>query len=119
MKKRGATLFLALLLIFSGLIVFTSFSGAQDGGAPKISKHAKRDIQCQDCHDNDTSKRVAMPRCLQCHGSYEKVAERTRKDQPNPHESHLGQVRCGECHREHGQSVNSCKECHTFEMKVP
>lgn len=114
MKKRYAI----SILVALSFVLFSFFSAAQDG-VPKISKHAKPGIKCESCHGSDTATRVTMPKCLQCHGSYAKVAELTRKDKPNPHESHQGEVRCGECHKEHGQSVNSCNECHTFEMKVP
>jgi hypothetical protein len=30
----------------------------------------------------------------------------------NPHDSHLGQIPCTECHRQHQPPVVKCLECH-------
>ena len=37
--------------------------------------------------------------CLQCHQSYDALAEKTKNLEPNPHKSHLGAVNCVECHK--------------------
>lgn len=86
----------------------------------RSSKHLNRGLDCAICHGtDDPGKRPAMAKCLECHDSYQAVAERSRDKVPNPHASHLGQPRCTECHSEHGGSVLLCSRCHLFEFKVP
>lgn len=50
--------------------------------------------------------------CLQCHISYEFVAERTADLDKNPHKSHLGELPCSTCHISHGEQVDYCAQCH-------
>jgi len=58
--------------------------------------------------------------CTKCHGDQAKVAEKTIKVIPNPHESHLGNVKCGLCHHGHKQSEDYCSTCHDLGYyKVP
>jgi fumarate reductase flavoprotein subunit len=83
-------------------------------------KHKDRDTHCSDCHkENPPKQDVPMTVCLGCHGDYRKVAASTNKLDPNPHDSHLGEIGCGKCHRAHKPSVNACNECHQFDMRVP
>jgi hypothetical protein len=82
--------------------------------------HKSRGIDCSGCHRESPPKHnVPMATCLECHGDYGKVAVRTNKLDPNPHDSHLGEVDCGKCHHAHKTSVNACNACHRLDMNVP
>lgn len=91
------------------------------GGEQRAAKHMERGLECATCHGNDEPKRrPTMPKCLECHESYEALAEKTKGKEPNPHKSHLGKPRCTECHKEHGESVLVCNGCHAFNVsKIP
>jgi len=83
-------------------------------------KHKNRGMDCSGCHKESPPKQdVSMEVCLGCHEDYWKVAAKTNKLDPNPHDSHLGEVECGKCHHAHKASVNACNECHQMDMKVP
>ena len=75
--------------------------------------HAK--LPCSTCHKNEMT---APPKetCLSCHGSYDKLAERTAKLTPNPHFSHRGEEDCTNCHSLHGKSRLECNDCHSFNL---
>jgi fumarate reductase flavoprotein subunit len=89
-------------------------------GAFLADKHKDRGTDCSGCHKKDLPKQdVPMAVCVGCHGDYRKVAAKTDKLDPNPHESHLGAAECRKCHQAHKPSVNACNECHEFDMKVP
>ena len=83
-------------------------------------KHKIRGMHCSGCHEESPANQdVPMAVCLGCHGDYRKVAAETDKLDPNPHDSHLGEIDCGKCHHAHKASVNACNECHQFDVKVP
>ena len=83
-------------------------------------KHKYRGMDCSGCHRESLPKQnVPMAACLGCHEDYRKVAAKTDKLDPNPHDSHLGEIECGKCHHAHKLSVNFCNECHQMDMKVP
>ena len=83
-------------------------------------KHKNLGIECSGCHQEDPPKqKVPMAACLGCHGDYAKVAAKTSKITPNPHDSHLGEIECEKCHHSHKPSVNACNACHLMDMKVP
>ena len=83
-------------------------------------KHKDRGTDCSGCHKESSPKQdVPMVLCLGCHGDYRKVAAKTNRLDPNPHDSHLGEVDCGKCHHAHKVSVNFCNECHQLDMEVP
>lgn len=93
---------------------------AKPAAVPKDFKHARFGLKCSDCHEPDQPViRPTTAKCLQCHGSYQDVAALTQKVFPNPHSSHVGEVKCNQCHMEHQNSVLYCNQCHVFEMKVP
>lgn len=49
-----------------------------------------------------------------CHNiSREELAQKTEGMSRNPHNSHLGDVDCGECHKAHRASVMYCSRCHS------
>ena len=85
-----------------------------------VEQHSKKGITCERCHgDKPKEQRVPMETCLGCHGSYQKLAEATKEKSPNPHESHIGEIRCTLCHHVHKDSEFYCNTCHQFDVKFP
>ena len=83
-------------------------------------KHKIAGIACGGCHkENPPKDQVPTVICNECHGDQAKLANRTQKVIPNPHESHLGDVKCELCHHAHKPSENYCGNCHEFGYKVP
>jgi len=83
-------------------------------------KHKNKGVECSGCHPEDPPKqKVPMAVCLGCHGDYPTVAAQTKRLDPNPHDSHLGEIECEKCHHAHKASVNACAACHLMDMKVP
>jgi fumarate reductase flavoprotein subunit len=77
--------------------------------------HGRIGLTCANCHgDEATPSRPAMSACLGCHVSYDALAAKTARLQPNPHKSHLGELRCTYCHSGHGTPKLYCNECHDF-----
>ena len=110
---------MALLWLWGGLLLPSGPTWAA-GGVFLAEKHKSRGIDCSGCHkENPPKQTVPMAACLGCHGDYRKVAARTGKLDPNPHDSHLGEFDCGKCHHAHKASVNACAACHPIDMKVP
>lgn len=90
--------------------------------ASLADRHANYGAECTACHADKTPEegtRVSNEKCLACHESYAKVAERTAKVSPNPHDTHLGNVRCTDCHSGHAQPKLMCNDCHKFDLKTP
>jgi hypothetical protein len=82
-------------------------------------RHADKNVGCAGCHGATLPrKRVGNDGCLACHTSYEAVAQKTKHAEPNPHDSHVGEVRCTLCHRGHAAPVLYCNQCHSFELKT-
>ena len=94
---------------------------AQGAGKFLADRHQAKGMNCATCHKESPPKAdVPSDVCMKCHGTAEKLAEKTSKVKPhNPHDSHLGEVACDQCHKGHKASVNSCGQCHTFGFKVP
>lgn len=83
-------------------------------------RHAQRSVTCHLCHGTFfPEERVSMEQCLRCHSSYEHLAALTKDVHPNPHNSHLGEIRCTLCHKVHQKSALFCTQCHTFNLKLP
>ena len=85
--------------------------------------HHKEGVSCKDCHKVEKPKDAPSSKpCLECHGPYEKIAQRTKKLHANPHDSHLGPMDCLKCHGVHEPielEKIPCIECHNdFEFKV-
>jgi hypothetical protein len=94
--------------------------------------HAQAGVTCQACHPQSTGQVLAefvksatgsyptplapikfeTAACLQCHGTYAQLAQRTANLERNPHDSHQGQLDCRTCHRVHTDSVYYCGQCH-------
>lgn len=56
--------------------------------------------------------------CLACHQSYEAVAAKTAKMNPNPHSNHRGEQNCTNCHKVKTKPRFECNDCHTFDIKM-
>jgi fumarate reductase flavoprotein subunit len=116
------TLILAMAgLWFAGLsALLPPNSVGAAGNSFLADKHKDKGTDCSGCHKESPPKQdVSMAVCLGCHGDYRKVAARTSKIDPNPHDSHLGEIECGKCHHAHKASVMVCAPCHQFDMNVP
>jgi hypothetical protein len=86
----------------------------------KLDKHRNLGMDCSGCHkENPSKQKVPMAVCLGCHGDYQKSAAKTEHLNPNPHDSHLGEIDCEKCHHSHKASENACVACHQMDMKVP
>ncbi len=85
--------------------------------------HMLKGITCEKCHGKAKKQAaLTMAQCVACHGSTDKLAEKTAKVKPeNPHTSpHYGtSLDCNVCHHQHGKSENFCSQCHNFKYKVP
>ena len=91
----------------------------KSGKALRQVKHGQYGLKCNVCHESDEpSTSPKTEKCINCHGEQVKKVEQP-KGTPDPHKSHLGELLCGKCHREHRESVFFCNKCHVFDMKVP
>ena len=121
----GISGFPLMALAFLGFIAVLIFSPSFPADAQQTplleEKHKNTGITCEACHkEKPPSQAVPTAVCLSCHGSYSELVEKTKDVKPrNPHESHLGDLDCDNCHHVHKPSVNYCGECHTFGFKVP
>jgi hypothetical protein len=87
-------------------------------------RHGKRNVNCVGCHGTASPEKgtfVEMAACLKCHGTYDKVKERTKNlGKRNPHNNHVGELDCTVCHYGHSESVLYCAKCHTnLDLKAP
>ncbi len=113
---------LALFLVVGALIPqIQNRVWAQEQGKFLADRHQARGANCAACHKESPPKGpVSSEVCTKCHGSAEKVAEKTSNVSPqNPHDSHLGEMACDQCHKGHKKSVNACAQCHPFTFNVP
>lgn len=97
----------------------TGASPPKSSKGPRLDKHASRGVKCDACHES--AEPTASPKtekCATCHKMDEKKAEHLQ-GKPDPHKSHIGELPCGKCHKEHRESVLFCNKCHVFDMKVP
>lgn len=94
------------------------------------------DVSCEDCHQRN-AKQIAHEKkvfksgeyddplyrrefsnamCLNCHDDYDGLVDRTDDYKEvariNPHQNHLRQTDCSNCHRVHRKSRFTCSECH-------
>ena len=98
--------------------------------------HNQANVECKECHDYPVSAEISsgikfitgnytvdtdgklLPveytdeMCLDCHISYDYVAEQTDWLERNPHDSHNGQLACNTCHVSHGEQIDYCATCH-------
>ncbi len=111
-----------ILVALTGLALGLTLSFTAAAGGHLADRHADRGVSCVACHGVKAPKagaKVDQAKCLKCHGSLDKVAERTKGVSPNPHYNHLVGLNCLECHRGHAEGVNLCAQCHNLKMNVP
>jgi fumarate reductase flavoprotein subunit len=110
-----------LLCTLLTAVGFCFVSAAFSADAPALAdRHAKLGVMCESCHAGvpAAGAKVKNDKCFACHQNYEAVAKRTEKVEPNPHYTHLGNVRCSDCHKGHTEGAVMCNECHKFNLKV-
>lgn len=99
-------------LCFGAVLLTANLGVAIDQKTPLADKHKALGLSCEDCHGSGLKKAVPMEKCLGCHESYAKVAERTKELLPNPHDNHLIDLECSKCHLGHKPQANYCQTCH-------
>ena len=108
---RGFLVFLAVAVVTLATL------HAQQTQSFTADRHIKRGLTCTQCHGEGAKKPVVKTQCLACHSSYAEVAERTEGLDPNPHDSHQGEVECNQCHKGHKPDELSCTACHSDKRK--
>ena len=84
-------------------------------------KHGKKGVTCEKCHDGAMPEGgVKQEKCYTCHGSYEKLAEKSTFHNGTlyPHFS-PEPVECAQCHKMHKKSELACTKCHPVSAKMP
>ena len=82
--------------------------------------HHENKVTCAACHGSSyPEEKASIENCEECHGGYDVQSELTSDVQPNPHDSHLGEIRCTACHKSHQESSLVCNQCHEFELQTP
>ena len=90
------------------------------GKMPLSHSHQLNGVSCADCHGiTKPAKPPEQKKCFSCHADYKKVTIQTDKTLPPPHDSHMGDLDCGLCHRQHSRSENFCSQCHEWKYLVP
>lgn len=108
------TLFATLLM---GVLCATQAMAADHFLA---DRHVARGLKCESCHTTMPPKAVPSSQCKSCHGDYDKLAKLTETLDVNPHDSHIENPDCGECHHGHCAPAFLCDQCHQFDgIKVP
>ncbi|WP_332444433.1 cytochrome c3 family protein [Wolinella succinogenes] len=86
---------------------------------PIVNKHEKLNFECATCHGEGAKseyKKLSTQECLECHKSYQRLAERTDHlgYDDNIHASpHYPEMDCNLCHASHKPSINYCVMCHS------
>ncbi len=114
---KKLTLFGALCFFAATIIVTAAAFSKTDAPATSADRHKAIGVSCDACHGAGTRNTVEMKQCFQCHGSYAKVAEKTKDLKPNPHDSHAVDLECNLCHVGHKPFENYCGTCHK-DMKI-
>jgi hypothetical protein len=111
-----------ILSAFAAIIGLSVSAGVFAADAPALAdRHAQLGVKCEQCHKTAQpaeGAKVKNEACFECHENYESLAKKTEKLDPNPHKTHLGNVRCSDCHKGHSESVLMCNDCHKFDLKV-
>jgi Cytochrome c3 len=114
------TLFAVLIMIVFSVALGQNTDDSKGKNAFLADRHKSIGIDCFGCHQESPPKQKAQSVvCMGCHGDYTKVAAKTSHLNVNPHETHMGELDCNQCHKGHKKSVNICSQCHTFNMNVP
>ncbi|MCL1063762.1 flavocytochrome c [Shewanella benthica] len=81
--------------------------------------------ECESCHTPDgelsnDSLSHENAQCVSCHGTMDEVAQDTKHEHYNAHDSHFpGEIACTTCHSAHEQSMVYCDSCHSFDFNMP
>jgi hypothetical protein len=123
MKKRNWII--GLLFVFFCSATTLAYAGeAKEMISANALKHQKIGVSCAACHNtNKPTAAAPVSTCLKCHSKGKKAftgpGEKDYtsdgvKMKANPHQAHVGEVACTECHKTHAPSVNYCNQCHKF-----
>lgn len=109
----------ALILMLSTAAMFSLSASAVD----LKGSHKELKVKCKSCHIDGLKKPGKMEGCFNCHDSYSSIRELSEKNEEleaNPHDSHLGDLDCNDCHMIHKPSEEAvCAECHNFDFVTP
>ncbi len=89
---------------------------------PLSHLHLLSDISCSDCHGKKKKETsLSSDDCHTCHDGFDAIVSLTSSIEPNPHDSHYGEMDCDVCHHLHSPSENFCNQpgCHTIYYVVP
>ncbi|MCX7634569.1 MAG: cytochrome c3 family protein [Syntrophales bacterium] len=113
---------LSLVILMAFVLVTDPFEVKSAQNTPFLAdRHTAKGLSCGSCHKESPPKDLVKTEiCLSCHGDYNKLAAKTQKVEPNPHQSHEGDLACESCHHGHKPPENHCVKCHatfTFQKK--
>jgi hypothetical protein len=115
-----------LLMVFFSSAATLAYAGeAKEMVSANALKHQKVGISCAACHNTDKPTATApVSACLKCHsdgkgkftgpGAKDYAFDGGVRKKVNPHQSHVTDVSCSDCHKTHVPSVNYCNQCHSF-----
>ena len=118
MKKLKSAICLATLLGTAGFTVNTM-------AADTLADFHGESQECESCHTPDgelsnDSLSHENAQCVSCHGTMDEVAQDTKHEHYNAHDSHFpGEIACTTCHSAHEQSMVYCDACHSFDFDMP
>jgi fumarate reductase flavoprotein subunit len=118
-KELKTLLIIFAVFAFSALLLSSSTWAQQTKFL--ADRHKDKGMECSACHKEGPAQKAVPPDiCKGCHDE-EKLAMKSAEKfgRQNPHDNHLGAIACGECHRAHKPSVDTCAKCHQFGFKVP
>ncbi|ABZ75351.1 flavocytochrome c [Shewanella halifaxensis HAW-EB4] len=93
--------------------------------ADNLAEFHGENQECDSCHMPDgelsnDSLTYENAQCVACHGTLAEVAEETKHEHYNAHDSHFpGEVACTSCHSAHEKSMVYCDSCHSFDFDMP
>ncbi|MCG9732227.1 flavocytochrome c [Shewanella sp. Isolate13] len=93
--------------------------------ADNLAEFHGENQECDSCHMPDgelsnDSLTYENAQCVSCHGTLAEVAEETKHEHYNAHDSHFpGDVACTSCHSAHEKSMVYCDSCHSFDFDMP
>ena len=112
--------------LFSTYLAFAAVAFGLSGTALAADgmlaeRHATRNVTCTACHQTMPPKNdVKSAACETCHGNLAAVAKKTDQADINPHDSHVEEAGCLECHQGHKRPRLLCDQCHEFtQIRVP
>ena len=118
MKKLKSAICLATLLGTAGFAANTM-------AADTLADFHGENQECESCHAPDgelsnDSLTYENAQCVSCHGDMDEVAQETKHEHYNAHDSHFpGETSCTTCHSAHEKSMVYCDSCHSFDFDMP